>query len=62
MIAVNDELKSNPSLANDDPYTAWMVQLQPEDWDAVKASLTQGPDVAGPYEAKMDADGFEGCA
>jgi glycine cleavage system H protein len=62
VVAVNDVLLSNPSLANQDPYAAWMVQLKPEDWDGVKATLTPGSDVAGPYEAKMAADGFEGCA
>ena len=38
------------------------VQLKPEDWDSVKATLTPGSEVAGPYEAKMDSEGFEGCA
>lgn len=62
VIAVNDELVATPNIANADPYGAgWMVILQPEDWDAVKATLTPGADVSGPYEAKMDADGFEGC-
>jgi hypothetical protein len=28
----------------------------------VKATLTPGSDDAGPHEAKMAADGFEGCA
>ena len=62
VVAVNDALLANPSSANDDPYAAWMVQLQPDDWDTVKASLTPGSEVAGPYEAKMDSEGFEGCA
>ena len=62
VVAVNDDLLSNPSLANQDPYSAWMVQLKPEDWDSVKASLTPGSAVAAPYEAKMTADGFEGCS
>jgi len=62
VIAVNEDLLANPSLANQDPYSAWMVQLKPEDWDSVKASLTPGSAVAAPYEAKMDADGFAGCA
>jgi len=61
VVAVNEELLSNPSLANQDPYAAWMVQLQPDDWAAVKPGLVSGADVAGPYEAKMAADGFEGC-
>ena len=45
-----------------DPYEAgWMVIISPEDWDAVKAGLVSGADVAAPYEAKMAADGFDGC-
>jgi len=61
VIAINADLAENPSMANDDPYTNWMVVLQPDDWDSVKGNLVLGSDVAGPYEAKMDADGFEGC-
>lgn len=62
VVGVNEDLLSNPSAANADPYAAWMVQIRPEDWDSVKAGLTPGSEVAGPYEARMDADGFEGCA
>ena len=62
VIAVNDDLLSNPSMANEDPYAAWMVQISPDDWDSVKSSLVPGSEVAGPYEAKMDSEGFEGCA
>ena len=61
--AVNEELVAKPSLANEDPYGAgWMVILKPADWASVKASLVPGSQVAGPYEAKMAADGFAGCA
>ncbi|MGV6801495.1 MAG: glycine cleavage system protein H [bacterium] len=61
VLGVNEELVSKPSIANDDPYTAWMVELQPDDWDNVKTTLTPGSEVASKYEAKMDADGFAGC-
>lgn len=62
VIAVNEELVAKPSLANEDPYEkGWLVVLRPEDWDSVKGSLTPGDAVAGPYEAKMEADGFAGC-
>jgi len=61
VIAVNEELLGNPGKANEDPYSAWMVQLQPDDWEGVKAGLTPGSEVAGPYEAKMESEGFEGC-
>lgn len=63
VVAVNEELVAKPSLANEDPYGAgWMVVLKPEDWAAVKASLTPGSEVAVKYEARMAADGFAGCA
>jgi glycine cleavage system H protein len=62
VVGVNEELLTNPSKANEDPYAAWMVQLQPDDWDSVKSALVPGSEVAGPYEAKMDSEGFEGCA
>ena len=53
VVGVNDDMLSNPSMANADPYSAWMVQLQPDDWDSVKAGVTPGSDVARPYEANM---------
>ena len=63
VVAVNDDLVNEPSIANDDPYGAgWLVVLKPEDWDSVKGSLIAGSEVAGPYEAKMDSEGFGGCA
>ncbi|HTQ74292.1 MAG TPA: hypothetical protein VMI74_08385 [Burkholderiales bacterium] len=60
--AVNDALMAKPSLANEDPYAAWLVVLKPDDWAAAKATLTPGSQVAAKYEAKMAADGFSGCA
>ncbi len=63
VVAVNDELVAKPTLANDDPYGAgWMVIIKPEDWASVKGTLTPGAQVGPKYEAKMDADGFAGCA
>ncbi|TAK85358.1 MAG: glycine cleavage system protein H [Betaproteobacteria bacterium] len=59
---VNEALVGKPSLANEDPYGAgWLVILKPQDWTAVKATLTPGAQVAAKYEAKMAADGFAGC-
>ncbi len=63
VVRTNDDLAAKPSLANSDPYNAgWMVVLKPDDWDGVKGALIPGPDVADKYEAKMEADGFQGCA
>jgi glycine cleavage system H protein len=63
VVAVNEAVVATPSLVNDDPYgNGWLVVLKPEEWDGVKAALVPGAQVAGPYEAKMNADGFAGCA
>jgi glycine cleavage system H protein len=63
VIQANDDLIAKPSLANEDPYQAgWMVIIKPDDWASVKATLTPGAQVTAKYEAKMDADGFTGCA
>ena len=63
VVGVNDDLVADPSIANDDPYDkGWLAILKPDDWDSVKGSLVAGGEVAGPYEAKMEAEGFGGCA
>ncbi len=63
VVEVNAALVANPAIANADPYEdGWMVILKPDDWDSVKPSLTVGAQVQAPYEAKMTADGFAGCA
>ena len=63
VVEVNDALVADPKIANADPYEqGWMVILKPDDWDSVKPTLTVGSQVEAPYEAKMAADGFDGCA
>ena len=63
VVAVNDALVADPGIANADPYEAgWLAILKPDDWDSVVGSLVIGSAVTAPYEAKMDAEGFGGCA
>ena len=62
VIEINTNMVDTPNIANDDPYGAgWLVILSPDDWGSVKGSLTPGADLMAKYEAKMDADGFDGC-
>jgi glycine cleavage system H protein len=62
VVAINEAMSTNPSIANVDPYGAgWLIILKPEDWASVKPTLVPGSAVTGPYEAKMTADGFAGC-
>jgi len=63
VIEVNDTLSGDPKIANADPYgDGWMVKLRPADAAAATAALIPGTAVAEPYEAKMRADDFAGCA
>ena len=63
VVSVNEELATQPALANEDPYgKGWLVILKPADWAAAKSALTPGAQVSAKYEAKMAADNFKGCA
>ncbi len=63
ILETNEALNTDPKLANSDTYgEGWMVKVKPADFAAAKAMLIPGSEVAGPYEAKMDADSFAGCA
>ncbi len=59
---VNEAMVATPAIANEDPYEkGWLLVIKPLDWNTVRPTLVAGVDVAGPYEAKMIADGFAGC-
>ncbi len=63
IVATNEELSAEPKLVNSDTYgKGWMVRVRPVDPTAVASVLTPGSAVAAPYEAKMAADEFAGCA
>ena len=63
IVEVNSALVDDPKLANSDTYGAgWMVRIKPADQGEADAILTPGSAVAAPYEAKMAADEFAGCA
>jgi glycine cleavage system H protein len=63
IVEINQDVVSKPDTCNSDPYEAgWLVIVKPENWDEVKPGLVPGTEVSEPYEAKMDADGFQGCA
>ena len=63
VVEINEALVATPSMANDDLYgRGWLMIMIMEVWASVKPTLTPGTQVAAPYEAKMAADGFAGCA
>ncbi len=63
VVAINEDVVATPTIVNDDPYErGWLLELKPEDWDSVRPGLLSGGAMVTAYEAKMAADGFEGCA
>lgn len=63
VVAVNEAVTSSPGTINSDPYgSGWMVKLKPSNWDGDSAALITGGAVAEAFEAKMNADGYAGCA
>lgn len=63
VIAINEAVTAKPATINADPYgSGWMIKLKPANWDADSAGLVTGGAVAGAFEAKMNAEGFAGCA
>ena len=63
VVAINEAMVATPALANEDPYEkGWLLVVKPADWAGVRPALVAGTEVAAPYEAKMTADGFAGCA
>ena len=62
VVEVNKDIVATPSLANSDPYAGgWLLRVKIDDWGTIKSQLTPGTQIAGPYEAKMESDGFAGC-
>ena len=62
LIAINEAAIDRPALVNEDPYgQGWLAKIQPSRWDAEKASLVSGAEIAPAFEARMNADGFGGC-
>jgi glycine cleavage system H protein len=60
---INEDLVGDPKMGATDTYgVGWLVKVRPDDWEGARASLIIGSEVAGPYEAKMAADEFAGCA
>ncbi|PPQ33937.1 glycine cleavage system protein H [Rhodopila globiformis] len=59
---VNDAMVANPRLANSDPYgEGWMLKVRPTAAGGTD-KLVPGSQATAPYEAKMTADSFAGCA
>jgi glycine cleavage system H protein len=59
LVAVNDTLKANPTLVNQDPYGAgWIVRLRPLKWDEESADLVTGDQGVAAYQQHLNEKGI----
>lgn len=62
LVAVNEALKTNPGLINQDPYgTGWIVKLKPVNWEADRQDLVTGAEGVAAYQRLLDEKGIA-CA
>ncbi len=58
-VAVNDDVRRNPALLNEDPYgKGWLVRLRPSNWEADAALLVTGPAGLEAYRALLEREGI----
>lgn len=62
VLEVNETVRSQPQLVNDDPYGAgWLLKIKPSNWDDDAKLLAFGSDGIAQYQAKLEQDGIQ-CA
>ena len=60
IIEVNESVRKNPRLVNEDPYGAgWLVKLRPSAWDADSAGLVTGSAGLETYRAFLEREGIQ---
>lgn len=60
IVAVNQEVVSNPTVINRDPYgEGWIVRLRPNNWDEDRAGLVTGAEGIAAYRAFLDRQGID---
>jgi len=63
IIAVNEAAVAVPGTINTDPYGAgWLARMKPSDWAGESGPLLSGQAAFEAFEAKMQTEGFAGCA
>ena len=60
IVEVNETVRKNPRLVNEDPYGAgWLVKLRPSAWDAESAALVTGSAGLEAYRAFLEREGIQ---
>lgn len=58
IVEVNESVRTNPRLLNQDPYGAWLVRLRPSAWEAESGELVTGPAGVEAYRAFLEREGI----
>jgi glycine cleavage system H protein len=59
LLAVNEALKTNPGLINQDPYGAgWIAKLKPSNWAEESKDLVTGAEGVAAYQRLLDEKGI----
>ena len=59
LVAVNEALKANPGLVNQDPYGAgWIVKVKPTNWDEESKELVTGAAGIAVYQQLLNEKGI----
>ncbi|HVB61646.1 MAG TPA: glycine cleavage system protein GcvH [Ktedonobacteraceae bacterium] len=62
LVAINEALKKNPGLLNQDPYgEGWIVKVKPANWGEECKSLVTGDEGVALYQQLLDEKGIH-CA
>ena len=60
IVEVNESVRKNPRLVNEDPYGAgWLVKLRPAAWDADRRELVTGSAGLETYRAFLEREGIQ---
>lgn len=60
VIAVNEQLKKQADLVNQDPYgEGWLIRMEPTDWETDRQTMAQGANGVAEYRKKLEADGVD---
>lgn len=59
IVAVNPGPQEDPASLNRDPYSNWIVRLQPTNWDEESAQLETGSKGVEAYRRLLQAEGID---
>lgn len=59
VVAVNERLKAEPSLVNQDPYgLGWILRLEPARWEEDRLALLTGAEAVEAYRVLLEGQGI----